>query len=536
MFNKQVLFLFAITLILFNCAKRGSPTGGFKDTIPPVVVNASPKDKTILFKSKEITITFDEYIKLKDLNQQLIISPPIEVDKYSVEPETAISKKIKIEFSDSLNLAEETTYTFNFGSSIEDNNEQNTLPFFSYTLSTGSIIDSLFLKGKVSDAFEDENENFVSLYLYPIDSTYKDSSVYLEKPLYATSTLDTFLYHFQNLREDNFKLIALKDYGKNYLYDQGTDKIGFVDKDVSLPGDTLYNFRIFKEKSKFFWNRPEYINDHHIIFGYYGDPEKNPIELVTPVPEGFETFITKERGKDSLNFWFPEIEADSLQFSLKTKDSTYTTNVKFYKPKLDSLVISSEQSRAIDLNDTLKFKSSLPITELNKEFITVINNDSILLPFNLILDENKDLIWVYFDLEPNDKYSVSVLPNAFKDFWGGTNDTINLSLPTKSFDSYGEISIRLNWEIKEQDFILELLDLKNKVIRRRSKKNDLNKYTFKLLNPLKYKARVILDDNSNRKWDTGNYLKKLQPERVLYFSDTIELRENWEMNEVFILK
>ena len=145
MFNKQILLLFIIILILFSCAKRGSPTGGYKDTIPPVVINASPKDKTTLFKSKKITITFDEYIKLKDLNQQLIISPPIAIDEYSVEPETAISKKIKIEFSDSLKLAEETTYTFNFGSSIEDNNEQNTLPFFSYTLSTGSIIDSLFL-------------------------------------------------------------------------------------------------------------------------------------------------------------------------------------------------------------------------------------------------------------------------------------------------------------------------------------------------------------------------------------------------------
>jgi len=195
-----------------------------------------------------------------------------------------------------------------------------------------------------------------------------------------------------------------------------------------------------------------------------------------------------------------------------------------------------QKNGGIDLNDTLRFKSSLPITELNKEFITIRNNDSISLPFDLILDKNKDFIQVYFDLEPNDKYSVSILPNAFKDFWGETNDTINLSLPTKSFDSYGEITLRLNWEIKEQDFILELLNLKNEVIRRKLKENDLKKYTFKLLNPKNYKARIILDDNNNGKWDTGSYLKNIQPERVIYFSDTIELRANWEMNEVFILK
>ena len=369
----------------------------------------------------------------------------------------------------------------------------------------------------------------------PNNSTYKDSTVYLKKPLYATSTLDTVLYHFQNLRKDNYKLIALKDYGKNYLYDQGIDKIGFIDQVVSLPGDTLYNFRIFKEKTQFFWDPPKYVNDHHIIFGYYGVPEDNPIELITPVPSGFKTFITQERGKDSLNFWFPEIEADSLQFALKTKDSTYALSVKFYKPELDSLVVLPEQNGGIDLNDTLRFKSSLPITELNKEFITIRNNDSISLPFDLILDRNKDFIQVYFDLEPNDKYSVSILPNAFKDFWGETNDTINLSLPTKSFDSYGEITLRLNWEIKEQDFILELLNLYMQLLIK-LKENDLKKYTFKLLNPKNYKARIILDDNNNGKWDTGSYLKNIQPERVIYFSDTIELRANWEMNEIFILK
>ena len=229
-----------------------------------------------------------------------------------------------------------------------------------------------------------------------------------------------------------------------------------------------------------------------------------------------------------MNFWFPEIEADSLLFALKTKDSTYNVSVKFYKPELDSLVISLKQNRVIDLNDTLQLTSSLPITELNK--------DSIQIPFKLILNENKDIIKIPFDLEPNDKYSVSILPDSFKDMWGGTNDSINLNLITKSFDSYGVINLRLNWEISEQDFILELLDVTNNVLRRVYEKNEFNTYTFKFLNPQNYIARVILDNNQNKKWDTGNYLKKIQPERVIYFLDTIELRANWEMNEVFILK
>ena len=534
--HKVILNSLFLIFLFYGCAKTGTPTGGYKDTIPPVMINSSPKNKTTSFHSEKITITFDEYISLKNINEQLIISPPIESDKYTIEPQSAISKKIKIEFTDSLSLADNTTYTFNFGSSIEDNNESNVLPFFSYTLSTGKIIDSLFLKGKISDAFEQESEKFISLYLYPIDSSHNDSTIYLKKPLYATSTLDSTVYNFQNLRDDYYQFIAIKDYGKNYLYDQGIDKIGFINKSIKLPGDTIYNFRIFKEESAFFWDRPKYKNDHHIIFGYYGIPEKNPIKLITPVPKGFKTLITKEREKDSLNFWFPEIEADSLLFALKTKDSTYNVSVKFYKPQLDSLVIASKQSRVLDLNDTLQFTSSLPITELNEEFMSIRNKDSIQIPFKLILDKNKDIIKIPFDLEPNDKYSVSILPDSFKDMWGGTNDSINLNLITKAFDSYGVINLRLNWEISEQDFILELLDVTNNVLRRVYEKNEFNTYEFKFLNPQNYIARVILDDNKNKKWDTGNYLKKIQPERVIYLLDTIELRANWEMNEVFILK
>ena len=246
--EKTIFILFCFAGLIVGCAKRGTPTGGPKDTIPPLLINASPKNKSIQFNDNEITLTFDEYIKLKDLDKQLIISPPLDLNKLTIDPQTTISKKIEIEFRDSLSLEENTTYTFNFGSSIEDNNEGNILPFFSYTISTGDIIDSLYLKGKVSDAYEEETERYTSIYLYPIDSSYSDSTVYLEKPLYVTNTLDTTLYNFQNLREDVYKVFAIKDYGKNYLYDQGIDKIGFINDTVNLPGDTLFDFTLFKEE------------------------------------------------------------------------------------------------------------------------------------------------------------------------------------------------------------------------------------------------------------------------------------------------
>ncbi len=122
-----VSVLLLLVLSSIGCAKRGTPTGGAKDSIPPVLLNASPKQNTIFFDAEKITLTFDEYIKLNDINKQLIISPPLASQAYKVDPQTSIAKKIEIQLLDS--LAPNTTYTFNFGESITDNNEGNILPF-----------------------------------------------------------------------------------------------------------------------------------------------------------------------------------------------------------------------------------------------------------------------------------------------------------------------------------------------------------------------------------------------------------------------
>jgi len=528
-FGLNILLLGGLLLSTIQCAKRASPTGGPRDTIAPVLVNASPKMNTVFFDKEEFVLNFNEYITLKDLSKQLIVSPPLNSSQYKVYPVTGASKKVTLKLLDT--LMDNTTYTFNFGESITDFNESNPSSYLTYTLSTGATIDSLYIKGRITDAFERETERFISLQLYPIDSTFSDSVIYNQKPLYVTSTLDTTIYRFQNLKAGKYSIIALEDKSGNYFFDQNTDKIGFTENIIELPQDSILDFRLFKERSNFFWDKPYFVNDHHIILAYYGDREEEPFKMVSDVPESFESLVTKSRKTDTLNYWFKGAELDSLKFELNIQDSLQIKTVKFKNPVPDSLIIDKFTTGSLRLQNKFELKANLPVTEVNSDQLIVTNRDTVQIPASLKIQENYDRITVDFNVIPNDRYQIKLLPNALVDFWGNTNDTLVFRTSTKKIEDYGNIFLRVQHQ-SPYPFIIELLE-NNKVIRRYDTPVEGNNYAFELLDSGKYRVRLIEDTNENRQWDTGNYLQKIQPEKVIYFWKEIDLRANWDMNETF---
>ena len=524
-------FIVVTGLILFTvqCAKRASPTGGPKDSIPPVLINASPKLNTTFFDKDEFNLIFNEYITLKDINKQLIISPPLNSTQYKVYPVTGASKKVTLKLLDS--LLKNTTYTFNFGESIVDFNESNPSSYLTYTLSTGATIDSLYIRGNITDAFENETERFISLQLYPVDSIFTDSVIYSQKPLYVTSTLDTTIYRFQNLRAGKYAIIAMEDMAGNYFFDQNMDKIGFNEKLIELPKDSIINLRLFKERRNFFWDKPYFVNDHHILLAYYGDREKESFKMVSDVPDNFEFLVTQSRETDTLNYWFKGAELDSLQFEFNIKDSLQIKTVQFKNPISDSLIIDKLTKGSLRLKDKYEIKSNLPIVEVNSEKLFVTNVDTIQIPASLKIQENYDRITVDFEIIPNDRYEITLLPNALIDFWGNTNDTLVYRASTKKIEDYGNIFLRVMHE-SSHSCIIELLK-NDKVVRRYDSPVEGNYYKFELIDPGKYIVRLIEDVNENKQWDTGNYIQKIQPEKVIYYWKEIDLRANWDMNEIF---
>lgn len=532
---KNLVYILFSLIILFGCAKRGNPTGGPKDSIPPVLVNASPKLNSTNFDSEEIRLTFDEWVKLDKVQDQLIISPPLEKSSYEIKPLSGVTKKVFLKFLDS--LAPETTYTINFGNSIQDNNENNPLTFFSYTFSTGETIDSLYIRGNTKDAFSQESDEFISLQLYRVDSLFKDSIIFKDKPTYISNTLDSTNYKFQNLKEGKYLLIALKDVDNNYFFDPFYDKIGFLDSLITLPRDSVIDLKLFKEETEIIWDKPHFINSEKIGFGYYGKLDLDKIKIESNIPDSVNYVFIKEKETDTLNLWLSRNSFDSLNFSLIETDTIKLTTVKFDRKRdslIDSLNLSPKTVNVIHLKESFKISSNIPLNKIEDSLITIRDIDSLIIPFTTSINDRLDEIDIDFEVSPSDDYSIFIKPRAIKDIRGTENDTLQYNVVSQTLEDYGNVFLDVITN-NDSKYILHLIDSSSNIIREFNNVNSNSTIIFDYIRPGKYTFRLIEDLNSNDIWDTGNYLKQVQPEPVYYFPSELDVRANWDLNETFNL-
>jgi uncharacterized protein (DUF2141 family) len=516
--------------MFLNCARRGNPTGGPKDSIPPILTKAVPNIETINFDETKIKIYFDEYIKLEEVKKKLVISPPQKYDPI-ITPLGTASKFISIKILDTLDP--NTTYAFNFGNSIVDNNEGNELENFKYVFSTGSYIDSLLVTGEVTDMSAKESARNLDVMLYEYDSTFTDSIIFKEKPRYIANTLDSTLYELSNLREGKYLMIALKDANFNKLYNPETDKIGFIKDTISIPTDQKFNFTIFKEVPLFDVVKPKEVNKGHIIFGYMGNAKGINIELLSETPSGINSVINFEKNKDTINYWYTPFETDSLNFLVSKDDYSENFTVKTRSADIDSLNILKSTSSVLHLIDTFSLESNTPMVNIDKTLIKITDKDTLSVDFNTILSKSKTKLYIHFEKTHDQKYALEILPNSITDIFGISNDTIAVDLITKTPEDYGTINLNLV-SSKQSSFIVELLSDNGRVVRI-AKVDEPQVVGFTFVPPGKYLIRVTLDENRNGIWDTGSFLNRRQPELIKYFDTEIDLRANWEFNETINL-
>lgn len=531
MFKKHFKYIPFLLLIFFmSCAKRGSITGGLKDTIAPTLKSSYPENYSVKFTGNKIKLTFDENVKLKDLNKQLIVSPPMK-NELLVLPTTP-TKILTITINDT--LQPNTTYSLNFGQSIADNNEGNPYNQFKYVFSTGDYIDSLALGGRIKDSHEKEVASFVSIMLYEANEKFNDSTIYKENPRYITNTLDSLkTFRLENLKAGNYYLVAMKDNNKNNKYNPKSDLIGFNKGIITIPNDTVFELELFKETLPFKTYKPSQVSGNRLIVGYEGNAKIPNITLKNH-DEIVPTLITKLSKKDSLQVWYKPLKVDSLSMNI-TKDNyskDYTFKIK--KQKNDTLSIKSLQPGSLNFRDRFTLESSLPLVNFDKTKMTLINKDSVAVPFTTAYDVFAQQLYIDFKTEETQKYNFKMLPGAVTDFLEKSNDTLSFKTTTRNYADYGNIILTLK-NVNRFPVIIELTNDKGDILKASDYTKEKTQLEFNLLEPGIYSIRAIYDDNKNKEWDTGDYLEKRQAEEVVYYSKEIDLHANFDMQETFDL-
>lgn len=215
-------------LLLAACASIGNPDGGIYDEIPPRVVSASPAERSTGHTGRKMQIRFNEYIKLENANEKVIVSPP------QIEPANirAVGKAVKITLYDSLQA--NTTYTIDFGDAIADNNEGNPMGNYTYSFSTGDRIDTMEVAGTVLNAQDLEPIKGILVGLYPLDSLYNDT-IFRSKPFSRVSrTNGSGKFCIRGVKPGRYRAFALEDKDGNFIYSQKSERIAFLEDTFSV--------------------------------------------------------------------------------------------------------------------------------------------------------------------------------------------------------------------------------------------------------------------------------------------------------------
>ena len=333
-------------------------------------------------------------------------------------------------------------------------------------------------------------------------------------------------------------MTALKEVTNDYLFNSKEDKIGFSTDTIILPKDSILKNPIvlFKEIQPYKFKRAKEISKGKIAFGYEGQTKDLQIKIISKVPENFKNISKFEINKDTLNYWFTPFETDSLNFIVTNQKIIDTITVKLRKKKIDSLIFNSSIKRTIHFRDTFFIKANNPIVKIDTSKIKFTDKDTTAVFYSSYISKKENKIAILFNKKPQQKYSLKIQPEAFFDLFNQKNDTLVYNFNSKETEDYGRITIKIENQTS-QNLIIELLEGKDKnnLVERRliSKSQEIR---FDFLEPKTYFVRAIIDTNKNNRWDTGNYLLKQQPEKVIYFDEELKLRANYYLDgNIFII-
>lgn len=528
------LSLLIMLFVISSCAQIVTPAGGPKDIIPPRAVKYIPDSAAINFNSKTIAITFDEFIQLSDLQKELTISPPMEI-----QPEVKLKgKMLFIELKES--PKKNTTYALNFGSALRDFTEGNIKTNFQYIFSTGDHIDTLKMRGVVKNAFDQKTDKGIVVMLY---ESLEDSVPYKKGPSYFAKTNADGSYRITNIRPGIYKAFALKEENGNFKYDSPSENIAFSDTLIKIFKNTKLDFQMFKEGAKRQRLLRNSVQGYGCIFLTYAKPVDSisykPMNRATKTG----TFITEFNARrDTVRVWFPDFGNDSLHFQVLASGNVVDTikicTCLFDKGKTGrgevfklNTSTNANATQKFDISKGLELNFNHPInisaSKLKEVYLTS-NSSKVNYTNTNSFELSKRHFLFQFPLVQDSSYRLFIPSGTFTDIFGLKNDTVKVAFKTQEEKYFGtlKLTVKMKYRIKS---ILQLMNEKGEMFNYTSSAGGVFMYTY--LPPGSYKLRIIYDRNGDDIWTTGDYLENRKPETVIYYPSAITIRSNWDLEQ-----
>lgn len=540
---RRFLLLLVICFLVHSCARVGSPVGGPKDTLAPRFLSSNIDTTRINVKRDihELRLDFDEYVTLKDINKNLIISPPIKNIK-RILPSNIANKFVLIQWADTLQA--NTTYNFNFGNSIVDNNESNILRYFNFAFSTGDKLDDLYVSGEVKDAMEIKkktgtNENKLVVGLYQV----KDTMNYKQKPYYITKVDEDGYYELNYLSPGKYRIIAFDDENGNSIYDPGKEKIGFkkeaIDIEKSISG---LNLSVYPSRKPVKYSEMKEIAGG-VLMTFEGHPDEVKVQSATDKLKDLK--ITHRPKSDSVRIWFDAVKdnigqetAEKLMFTHNLgpkKDSLYTVSLFYKYNKKNVMDINSDNGGgSLAPKSDFRILSNYIVDKIDPSK-WVLKSDSLTTQeFTAKISEtNPYLIEVKSDFVNGKKYQLTVPKETVSSFYAKNAQSKRFDFDVEKIDQFGSLEFALT-NAPASSYWIQLLDSSEKVAYQKYIKGD--KVKFDILKPGEYFVRILVDNNENKYWDNADFASETFAEDAYVFYKKAIVRGLWETREDWDLK
>ncbi|MDQ0592489.1 uncharacterized protein (DUF2141 family) [Chryseobacterium ginsenosidimutans] len=539
---KRLLLLFVIGFLLQSCARVGSPIGGAKDTLAPKFLSSNIDTTRINVPRdiKELRIDFNEYVTLKDINKNLNISPPIKNIKRII-PSNIANKFVLIQWTDTLQA--NTTYNFNFGNAIADNNENNILRYFNFAFSTGEKLDDLYISGEIKDALsiKKASENKFVVGLYQV----KDTINYKQKPYYITKVDEDGYYELNYLAPGKYKIIAFEDENGNSMYDPGKEKVGFqkdpVEVEKSVSG---LNLKLFPSKKPV-----KYLEMKETAGGVVMTFEGRPNNVkVQPLNEKIKDYkVTHVPKSDTVRIWFDAVKSDvgqtateNLKFGYNAdlkKDTLYNASL-FYKYNTKNVMdINSDNGGGmLAPKSDFKISSNYYIDKINTDkWVFKVEGDSInTIPFTAKISEtNPYQIMLNADFVSGEKYQLTVPKETVSSFYAKNYQSKRFDFEVDKIENFGSLKFVLQ-NAPASSYWIQLLDTSDKVLYQKYTKG--SEVKFDILKPGEYIVRILVDNNENKFWDEADFQNDIFAEDSYIYYKSAIARPLWDSNENWDLK